>query len=234
MTSTSSEPMVLRDLPVDAVTTADTAHDLRDGEWTRFGGARVLGDRATETTLRGIAERSHEAGRAQGFAAGWAEGQRASLARSAAARDEQLRVLEAERRRVLAEHGSAASALGAAVQRCEELTRELRAELTEQAVELALQIAEAVVGRELALATDPGADALRRALGSLPVDVPLVVRLHPDDLAVLDGDLLEGRPATVVADPRLARGDAVVETEDGWVDADVAGAFARVREVLGR
>ena len=115
MTSTSSEPVVLRDLAVGAVGTADTENELRDGAWTRFGGTRVLGDRATETTLRGVAERSHHAARAQGFAAGWAEGQRASLARSTAARDEQMLQLEDATRLAIARQEAAASALAGVV-----------------------------------------------------------------------------------------------------------------------
>jgi flagellar assembly protein FliH len=234
MTSTSSEPVVLRDLPVDAVANADATHDLRDGAWTRFGGARVLGDRVTEATLRGVAERSHQAARAQGFAAGWAEGQRASLTRSSAAAEQQLLELQEGTRRAVARQESAASALAEAARRCDETARALQTELTDRAVDLALEIAAAVLGREVTLAVDPGADAVRRAVAGVPVDVPLVVRLNPEDLAALDQAVLAGRPATLVADPRVSRGDAVVETENGWVDADIAGSLARVREVLGR
>ena len=233
MTSTSSEAVVLRDLPVGAVARADTTTDLREGAWTRFGGDRVLGDRATEETLRNLAERSHRVARAQGFAVGWAEGVRASQARSAAAHEEAARALEERSNRVLSEQQAASAALATAVTRCQETTRALQERLADQAVELALQIAEAVLGREVALSTDPG-DAVRRALTALPVDVPLVLRLHPDDQALLDPALLAGCPASVVADPHLARGDARVETESGWVEADLAGALARVREVLGR
>ncbi len=46
--------------------------------------------------------------------------------------------------------------------------------------------------------------------------------------------MLEGRTVTFVADPALRRGDAVVETEHGVVDAGVGAALARVREVLAR
>lgn len=234
MTSTSSEGVVLRDLPVDAVATADTTTDLREGAWTRFGGGRVLGDGVTEGTLRSLAERSHEVARAQGFATGWAEGVRASRARSSAAQDAAARAFEERSHRTLAEQQAALGALAAAVTRCEETTRALQEQLADRAVELALQIAEAVLGREVALSTDPAGDAVRRALTAVPVDVPFVLRLHPDDAALLDLTLLADRPVSVVGDPRLARGDAAVETESGWVDADLAGALARVREVLGR
>ena len=237
MTSTSSEPLqqvVMRDLPSAAVGTADTARDLREGEWTRFGTTSVLGDQATEDTLRGLAERSRAAARAQGFAAGWAEGQRAHAARAAAARDEQERVVSERSAHLLLAQHSAVSALEAAVRRCTETTRELQAELGDKAVDLALELAEAILGRELETATDPGADALRRALATVPVETPVVVRLNPQDVAALDHSLLADRPVTVLPDQGTTRGDALVETEAGVIDAGIATAVARVREVLGR
>jgi flagellar assembly protein FliH len=234
MTSTSSDGVVLRDLPVDAVTTADTGTDLRGGAWTRFGTDAVRGDRVTESTLRGLAEQSWEAARAQGYAVGWAEGRRGSLARSAEVEREQARVFEEQRRGALAGQQSAADALDLAVERFGAVTRSVHQQLGEQAVELALQIAEAVLGREVIAAADPGADALRRAVTAVPVDVPLAVRLHPDDLAALDRSVVAGRSVTWTADPSLSRGDALVETPSGTVDAGIAGALARVREVLGR
>lgn len=236
MTSTSSEqrPVVLRDLPAGAVAVADTSRDLRDGEWTRFGISSVLGDPATEATLRRLAERSRDAARAQGFAAGWAEGLRASAQRSSTAYGEQTRALQHRSDTLLAAQRSALSALQEAVGRCADTTSALHAELTAAAVDLALQIAEAVLGRELEIATDPGSDALRRALVGIPIDVPVTVRLHPADLDVLDRDVVADRAVTFVADATITSGDALVETEDGIVDAGIAAALERVREVLAR
>ena len=230
----STDGVVLRDLPVDAVTTADTSSDLRGSVWTRLGGNGVRGDQATEATLSGLAERSREAARAQGFAAGWAEGRRGSLARSAAVHEEQLRTFEERTRRIVTAQQSAADAVARAVTAFGDATRSVHADLADQAVELALQIAEAVLGRELVAVDDVAADALRRAITSVPVDVPLLVRLHPADLAALDESVLANRTVTYVADHALAHGDAVVETESGSVDAGITAALARVREVLGR
>ncbi|MDX6301868.1 MAG: flagellar assembly protein FliH [Nocardioidaceae bacterium] len=234
MTSTSSDGVVLRGLPVDAVTTADTGTDLRGGAWTRFGTDAVRGDRVTESTLRGLAEQSWEAARAQGYAVGWAEGRRGSLARSAELQREQSRVFDEQGRRALAAQQSAADALAVAAEQFAVVARTVQEELRDQAVDLALQIAAAVLGREVIAAADPGADALRRAVTAVAVDVPLAVRLHPDDLAALDRSVVAGRSVTWTADPSLSRGDAVVETPSGTVDAGIAGALARVREVLGR
>src|SRR4051794_33203404 len=230
----STDAVVLRDLPVDAVTTPETSTDLRDATWTRFGSESVRGDAATEATLSSLAERSREAARAQGYAAGWAEGRRGSMARAEAQQDQQLRAFEERSRRAVAAQQSASDALLAAVRGCEAATQALQGELTEQAVDLALQIAEAVLGRELELAADPAADALRRALRGVPADVAVVVRLHPDDLEALDRSVLADRPATYRPDLSVSRGDALVETESSVVDAGVVTALARVREVFGR
>jgi len=232
--STSSEGVVLRDLPVDAVTTADTSTDLRGGLWTRFGSDSIRGDRVTEGTLHGLAEQSRQAGRAQGFAAGWAEGRRGSRTQTEDAHAEQVRAFEEQGQRILAAQHAATTALEQALSRVEASTRALHAQLSDQAVELALQIAEAVLGRELLAVDDPAADAVRRALTDVPVDVQVTVRLHPSDRAGLDPSVLAGRTVTIVADPSLSRGDALVETDSGSVDAGVGAALARVREVLGR
>ena len=76
MTSTSSDPVVLRDLPTEDVGTAPTGSDLRSGSWTRLGDGGVVGDPVTEAVLGPLAERVRAAARAEGYAAGWAEGRR--------------------------------------------------------------------------------------------------------------------------------------------------------------
>jgi flagellar assembly protein FliH len=232
--STSTDPVVLRDLPVDAVTTADTSADLRGGTWTRLGTTSVQGDRVTETLLSGLALQTREAGRAQGFAAGWADGRRGSLEGVAASHQAQLRAFDEQSRRVVAGQQSASAALSTMLRNVEGSVQQLNEALAAQAVELALQIAEAVLGRELTTIDDPAADAIRRAVSEVPVDVSLTVRLHPSDRAGLDDSVLADRMVSYVSDASLSRGDAVVETETGLVDARVGLALARVREVLGR
>ena len=53
MTSTSSEPVVLRDLP-GAPAAAVATTDLRSGTWTRLGAGSVLGDSVPESTLEAL------------------------------------------------------------------------------------------------------------------------------------------------------------------------------------
>ncbi|MGZ4461019.1 MAG: FliH/SctL family protein [Nocardioidaceae bacterium] len=233
MTSTSSEPVVLRDLPDGTVLAADVDGDLRTGRWTRHGSGRVLGDPATESALQHLAERTHRVARAQGYAAGWAEGRRVADERAATAeRDTAARTRQVAEGAV-AQQRLAAAALERAAADARDAFAALHADLAEQAVAFALELAEQVVGRELATAADPGADAIRRAVAGLAAEPVVAVRLHPDDLAALDRGVL-GAATTYVADPTLARGDAVVETDTGFVDATVRGALDRAREVLGQ
>ena len=56
-----------------------------------------------------------------------------------------------------------------------------------------------------------------------------MVRLHPDDLALVDGVAAEHPSLRFVADPGLERGDAVADLTDGSVDARIGAALDRVR-----
>ncbi len=237
MTSTSSDRVVARDLPADTLAPAATA-DLRTGAWTRLGSGGVLGDAVTEATLGGLAERSHAAARAQGYATGWAEGRRFALTRAAEDSEAVRRSAELDRARRDAEHRQGLAALDTAVARLEERTAAVLDELAGHTVATALALTEAILGRELATATDPGADALRRAMALVDPTADVTVRLHPADREALDPAALDGledgRRVALVADPSVQRGDAVAETADTHVDATVAAALARVREVLSR
>jgi flagellar assembly protein FliH len=232
MTSTSSEPVVLRDLSEHSVAPAYAGADLRPGEWTRFGADSLRGDAAAETTLLAVAERSAAAARAQGFAAGWADGVRTAQQRAAAGLEAQAIEAQEQHRRLLSAQETALAALEAAVVACRATVGTLTQDLSASSTELAMLIAEAVIGRELQTSTDPGADAIRRAVAAVPGAVDLTVRLHPEDLAALDGSVVPRSVTSVVADPTLRRGDAVVETATSVVDATLSTALQRVRAVL--
>jgi flagellar assembly protein FliH len=225
---------VAHGLPETTVVKTLPATDLRSGTWTRLGSGGAVGDAVTEAILGGLAERSHQAARAQGYATGWAEGRRIALTRAAEEAEEVRRAAAADQARREAEHAEVLSALDAAVASLGERMAETLEALADRVVPAVLELTAAVVGREVATADDPGADALRRAFTEVDAAVPVTVRLHPADLAALDQAVLEGRSVTLVADPALARGDAVAETPDNVVDATLATALERVREVLTR
>ncbi len=220
--SSSSSPLVPLATP-----------ELRTGEWTRLGGRRVLGDAVTEETLSALAESTRVAARSQGYAVGWAAGQRAAreaTRREAEAAEAARAEVEARRE---AEHRTAVVALELAATRVHDTALSLTTAIEEQASTLAWELTRELVGRELRSAT--GAEVVRRALQLMPTEPVVRVHLHPDqltDLTARDLEELGERGATAVADPSLAWGDALVETDDHVVDLRIGTALERVREVL--
>jgi flagellar assembly protein FliH len=232
MTSTSSDRVIARDLPTETISAPAHSADLRSGDWTRLGSGGVLGDAVTEAVLGEIAEQARQTAQAQGYATGWAEGRRVANARAAEEAAAVRREADAERARRATEHQAAMAALDTAVDAMRTRVTETVEALAGQTVDVALELTRAILGREVITATDPGGDALRRALSLVDPQVSATVRLHPADRAALDPTVLEGREVAVVADPTLERGDAVAETADTLVDATIAAALERVREVL--
>ncbi|MEM7342047.1 MAG: FliH/SctL family protein [Actinomycetota bacterium] len=102
-----------------------------------------------------------------------------------------------------------------------------------EAAELGLDVATAILDQEVAAATDPGADAIGRCLALAPERGDLFVRLHPGDVEKLgEIDGLLARELTVVPDPSLEPGDAIVMVDQSTIDARRATAIERVRELL--
>jgi len=204
--------------------------ELRSGSWTRLGSSTVLGDAVTEQTLAGLAEQAQAAAHAQGYARGWAEGRRAAEHRAEEHRATALAAELASAQRREAEHRAAVATLTAAAARLDEAAALVCEQVEGQALELAAQLTSAVVGHELAVAENPGLDAVRRALALTQGEALVRVRVSPEDhspeLVELTGT------AALVADPTLSRGDAVLETVAGVVDARVSSAVARVTELL--
>jgi flagellar assembly protein FliH len=159
-----------------------------------------------------------EAGRRAGYDDGYRAGVEAGLAETARTRNG----LTAEARALMASLADAAAALRARhVQSA--------AEVEAQIVQAALTLAEAVIGRELAVAASPGADALARAMKAAGPERPVVVRLNPDDLGLLD-EVPDG--VKVLADATIPSGGAVAEAGDWRVDAQVGPALERAKAVL--
>lgn len=166
------------------------------------------------------AERLHEEARRQGYeegyAAGYQEAQAAVQAQMAA---------QVERLTALAGHATA----------------EVRAALREaegQLVQLALAIAERIILREARLDRSILVALASRALEELDAGVTARVRVHPDDIPVLEPWEArlngEGRAARVelVPDQRVAPGGCIVEAGSAVVDAQLQTLLREAAAVL--
>jgi len=168
---------------------------------------------AAQAEADGIRAAARAEGHADGLAAGLDEG-RAQVAAATAA---------------LAE---AARELGA--------LRDTTAEAVERdAVELAVQLAEKVVAGALEVEPERVLDVVRGALRRLSERRRVTVLVHPDDLELVRaaadgfaGELGGIEHCEVQAERRIARGGAVVRTDEGQVDASVETQLARARELV--
>jgi|GEM_PF-1295842 flagellar assembly protein FliH len=107
-------------------------------------------------------------------------------------------------------------------------------EVVADAVDLAFEIATALVGDTIARSAAPAREAVVRALAIAPEGEELRVRVHPD--APLSASDLEGlvvnSAVRVLADPAVEQSGCVVEVGACRIDGQVAPALARVRAVL--
>jgi flagellar assembly protein FliH len=162
----------------------------------------------------------------EGYRTGYNEGFTAGLEDAATAIDAR----ELQRRTELA---ALVTQLRAAADTLDERHAAIVAEIEDRIVAVACEIAEVVVGHELAISADPGVDAIARCLHLAPTDGTVVAHLHPDDVATLNvDDDRFGRALRVVPDATLTRGDAVVDIGPTRIDGRIAAALTRIREVL--
>jgi flagellar assembly protein FliH len=173
---------------------------------------------------------------AAGYAAGWSQGRQEADAAARAERDRERANASAVTAELTARAESAIAALGTAAASLERRAAQSTAEAENAIATAAFALAEAIVGRELAVAENPGHEALARALALAPAGRPVTVRLNGADheLLAAGGNRLDvdGRTVTLVADPALQPGDALAECDATRIDARIGTAIERVREVL--
>jgi len=95
--------------------------------------------------------------------------------------------------------------------------------------QLAVRIAEKILGRELAQSPEAVVDVVRTALAAAATRKHIVVRVHPDDVAAVRAARAE---LTVHADPGVARGGCLVDTEVGTIDARLDVQLAAIERAL--
>ena len=175
--------------------------------------------------------------RAAGYAAGWAAGARAAAEQATALRrrlvEEQA---EAEAVRA-AEHAALVAALERSCAVAAARTAPVLAEAQRRLQVAALELAEALIGAELADGERSARVALDKAL-AVPPELGLhTIRLSPPDahriqVAIDEGGVTLPDGVMVLADPALAPGDALSVHESGYLDARLSTAVARVREIV--
>jgi flagellar assembly protein FliH len=182
-------------------------------------GAAVTAGRGADRVARALAELERERraaleqAREEGYAAGLAEA-RAQLA-------------------------PAADALALAAAGVEAALEEFTATAERRAVELALLLAERVVGEALQVRPELVLSAVTGALRASGERDQLVVEVNPEDLALVQAGVGEVASRVggihrleVVPERRVPRGGCIVRTLEGEVDARVAEKLELAREAL--
>ena len=166
---------------------------------------------------RAEADQLRQAAREQGYQEGFASGHARAL--------EEAKVGAA----ALAEAGLALRAEAAAA-----ATR-----LEDEAVQLALTLAEKVVAGALAVHPELVVDVVRHALRGVVERERVTVLVNPADLPLVSGAMAGVQAELggidhwdVQAERRVARGGAVVRHAHGDVDAQLDAKFQRAREVV--
>jgi flagellar assembly protein FliH len=171
--------------------------------------------------LAGGGTREAERLRRQAWAQGEADGRAAGLAQ----------MLEQAR--------PALAALGAALGDTAVLREEVVEKLERDAVQLALELAEQIVCGALAAEPERVVDVVRGALRRLNDRQQVTAIVNPEDIELvsacidgLRGELGGIEHLGVQGDRRIARGGAVVRTQEGEIDAQLATQLARAQAIV--
>ncbi|WP_158252382.1 FliH/SctL family protein [Cryobacterium sp. Y29] len=179
--------------------------------------------------------KSDETARAQGHAAGYAEGLRAASVDMTRLRLD----LEAERGQAevvaRAKMDRGVRVLSAAADALNRRSLPVLVDAEQALITCALQLAEAIIGAELSRTEPSARRALDRAMPASAVgesNASHCIRMNPDDLAILTDRTAAVTGVTFIADPAIKRGDAIAEVNDGILDARIETALARATAIL--
>ena len=171
-----------------------------------------------------------EEARVQGHAAGYAAGMAAARLDALEAARIGTESLAAQQRAAAAELDYRVTVLSAAATAMHERAVPVLETIERALASAALELAETVIGREMAHGDTSVRAALGRALNPETPSPVHTVRLHPDDCAVVPAGTAAGVKFT--SDASLRRGDAVAEYTEGFLDARISTALARIRRTL--
>jgi flagellar assembly protein FliH len=158
---------------------------------------------------------------------------------------ERERVLAEGREEGLAEARELArpalEALGEAIAGLEALRAQVVEQLECDAVAMAFDLAEQILGAALEVAPQRVLDVIRGALRRLGERRHVTVVVNPDDHALV-GELIDElrdeaggiEHIVVIADRRVERGGVIVRTEEGEIDAQIRTQIARARAIVAQ
>jgi flagellar assembly protein FliH len=191
-----------------------------------------------------LVEQARAEARAVGYAQGWAHGLRDAADSQAGARAAASADRASLRSRQEQQVATALQALQAAELDLRQSTLTVSDDISDQILAAAVEIAEALLGRELRDPEVAAPAALARVLRLAPADEPVTVWLHPDDHETLTAPTgtaligsVEGASGRVLAfevDPDLEPGDARARCGSTTIDARLSAGVARLREYLSR
>ena len=191
-----------------------------------------------------LVEQARAEARAVGYAQGWAHGLRDAAESQAAERAVADAGRAALRNRQEQQVSSALQALQAATADLRQRTMNITDDIEDQILAAAVELAEALVGRELRDPEAAAPAALARVLRLAPANEPVTVWLNPVDhetLTAPSGTALissvegaTGRGLTFEMDPELQPGDARARCGSTTIDARLSAGVARLREYLSR
>ena len=112
-------------------------------------------------------------------------------------------------------------------------------ELLPHIVQLAVTVARRIVAAEICQDRRIVERTVEAALEDLIVQGELLVRVHPDDRAIVHQALETDQTRVgrfsqlrVIADPSVERGDCILESDHGIVDANIPTQFAQIERTL--
>lgn len=138
---------------------------------------------------------------------------------------------------VSAAHADALKRLGEALRSLEALEQRVLEQARADAVDLALAMVKNLVGNADGVSVDKLLEVAREALSAAGPTKTAVLRVHPDDLALMQAAALhsgEGAPVELRADAGLGKGDIVVDTPAGRVDGTRRARLDRLERSVRR
>ena len=126
--------------------------------------------------------------------------------------------------------------LATTLENLEKCITELNQAVADDLLALSMEIARQLVRQTVAAKPDVVLGVIREALEQLPL-LHAAVRLNPEDASLVRlraGDQLTHAGHRIHEDPKLKRGDVIIEAGGSHLDASLASRWRRVVQALGQ